>query len=174
MKDNKKLKGLCKSCARCNSCKDAKRNLNMIECSEYKKYKNMADITVDQLIADLCMARGKNPDIGTWRLVQSKIIEDNFYLEITDGKDSMTFAIEMPEKELSSYERKIEIGDEVQAYNKKGEPQSDAQFIVTYTDTDSIHGIDFAGKPYIYSSDADLRKTGRHYDIIDTLEMLRR
>lgn len=171
MKDNKKLRGLCKSCAHCNSCKDAKRNLNMVKCSEHK---NMADITVDQLIADLCIARGKNPDIGIWRLVQSKVIEDNFYLEITDGKDSMTFAIEMPEKELPSHKQQIEIGDEVQCYNKKGEPLSDAQFIVTYTDADSIHGIDFAGKPYIYSSDADLRKTGRHYDIIDTLKMLRR
>ena len=58
----------------------------------------MADITVDQLIADLCMARGKNPKIGTWKIARAEVVKDNFYLEITNGKKTNVFAIEMPEK----------------------------------------------------------------------------
>ncbi len=56
----------------------------------------MADITFDQLIADLCVARGKSPEVGTWKLVNAEVSGDNFYLEITNGKKNRVFAIEMP------------------------------------------------------------------------------
>ena len=36
-KDNEP-KGLCKKCAYCDTCIDSKRNLNMIECSQYKQW----------------------------------------------------------------------------------------------------------------------------------------
>lgn len=55
-----------------------------------------ANITVDQLIADLCVARGSNPEVGTWFLSRSKIENNSFYLEITNGQTVRTFAIEMP------------------------------------------------------------------------------
>lgn len=62
----------------------------------------MADITFDQLIADLCVVRGKNPQIGTWKLENAKVVGDNFYLDITDGEKSFTFAIEMPDVDRTS------------------------------------------------------------------------
>lgn len=41
MVEDKKLQGLCKECIHRNSCQDAKRHLNMIECSEYKNWKKL-------------------------------------------------------------------------------------------------------------------------------------
>ena len=42
----------------------------------------MADITLDQLIADLCVIRGKCPKTGKWKLVKAEVDGDNFYLKI--------------------------------------------------------------------------------------------
>ena len=58
----------------------------------------MVDITFDQLIADLCIARGKSPEIGTWKIVGSIVTKNAFYLEISDGETYNTFEIRMPEK----------------------------------------------------------------------------
>ena len=38
-KEDERLQGLCKECTHRNSCKDAKRHLNVINCSEYKHWK---------------------------------------------------------------------------------------------------------------------------------------
>lgn len=49
MKEDTKLKGLCKECTHRNSCKDAKRYLEMTACSNYRKWKkkhsNEGDLT---------------------------------------------------------------------------------------------------------------------------------
>ena len=39
MKEDTKLKGLCKECTHRNSCEDAKRYLEMTACSNYRKWK---------------------------------------------------------------------------------------------------------------------------------------
>jgi len=59
----------------------------------------MADITLDQLIADLCVLRGKCPKKGKWKLVKAEVDGDNFYLEITNGKKNGVIGIEASEKD---------------------------------------------------------------------------
>ena len=39
MKEDTKLKGLCKECTHRNSCEDAKRYLEITACSNYRKWK---------------------------------------------------------------------------------------------------------------------------------------
>ncbi len=50
-------------------------------------------------IVDLCIVREKNPQIGTWKLENAKVVGDNFYLNITDGKEAFTLAIETPNED---------------------------------------------------------------------------
>jgi len=59
----------------------------------------MADITLDQLIADLCVIRGKCPKTGKWKLVKAEVDGENFYLEITNGKKNFVIGIEASEKD---------------------------------------------------------------------------
>lgn len=59
----------------------------------------MADITLDQLIADLCVIRGKCPKTGEWKLVKAEVDGDNFYLEITNGKKDGVIEIEASGKD---------------------------------------------------------------------------
>ena len=74
-------------------------------------------------------------------------------------------------------DNKIEIGDEIQRYNSKGEPMLGTRFIVTDMGDDYLAGIDFGGDIYLFRLDEDReenwKKTGRHYDIIKALERLR-
>ena len=69
---------------------------------------------------------------------------------------------------------KIEIGDEVMAYNEKGEPMLGTRFIVTDMGDRLLCGIDFGGEIYEFESSIEsFRKTGRHYDILGALRKLR-
>jgi len=73
-------------------------------------------------------------------------------------------------------ENKIEIGDEVQHYTSKGEPLFGTRFIVTEIGNNFLAGIDFGGDIYMFETDDDAmnwKKTGRHYDILGTLQRLR-
>ena len=49
-KEDGRLQGLCKECTHRNSCKDAKRHLNVINCSKYKHWKRRQDENVKSIM----------------------------------------------------------------------------------------------------------------------------
>ena len=58
------------------------------------------DITVDQLIADLCMIRGKTPEFGTMKLYNVSIECGLFSFSATDGNKIYTMTIEPECKQI--------------------------------------------------------------------------
>lgn len=44
MKEDVKLQGLCKECTHRNSCNEAKRYLNVTDCSRYKHWKKKSKL----------------------------------------------------------------------------------------------------------------------------------
>lgn len=52
------------------------------------------DITVDQIIADLCIIRGKTPKFGTMKLYNCSTDCGQFSLSATDGDKIYTITIE--------------------------------------------------------------------------------
>lgn len=53
----------------------------------------MINVTLDQLIADLAVIRGKNPETGTYFIVDSYVFCGTWGLKITDGNKGYTLEI---------------------------------------------------------------------------------
>lgn len=54
----------------------------------------MTNITLDQLIADLAVSRGKTPEIGGYFIENSYVEGGTWGLEITNGEKVFTLEIE--------------------------------------------------------------------------------
>ena len=59
-----------------------------------KERMKMTNITVDQLIADLAVVRGKSPEIGGFFIHDSYVFDGTWGLEITNGIKKFTLEIE--------------------------------------------------------------------------------
>ena len=79
----------------------------------------MTDITIDQLIADLCVCRGKEPRIGTMFVEDCFVTNGAWNLKMTDGTHH--FRIQLPGSH--------EDGDEfdAKAIQQKGWSNADAE-----------------------------------------------
>ena len=53
----------------------------------------MTNITLDQLIADLAVSRGKAPEIGGYFIENSYVFDETWGLEITNGEKAFTIEI---------------------------------------------------------------------------------
>ena len=54
----------------------------------------MTNITLDQLIADLAVSRGKSPETGGCFILDSHVSDGTFRLDFTDGKKLYCIEIE--------------------------------------------------------------------------------
>ena len=71
MKEDPKLQGLCKKCTHRNSCADAKRHLNMTDCSSYRPWKKREWTSVDERLPEgfqaVVVTDGDGYAVGFWR-----------------------------------------------------------------------------------------------------------
>ena len=60
------------------------------------------DITVDQLIADLCIIRGKTPEFGTMKIYNCSNDCGQFLFSVTDGDKIYTITIKPKDEQEGS------------------------------------------------------------------------
>jgi len=64
----------------------------------------MTNITFDQLIADLCVCRGKEPKMGTYFIVDTTVFDGTWTLTLTNGKEKYRIEIVGGHEEGNEFE----------------------------------------------------------------------
>ena len=70
----------------------------------------MINITLDQLIADLCVCRGKATQVGTFFIQDSSVSDNAWRLTITDGRECFLIELAGGHEEGNEFEAAVATG----------------------------------------------------------------